>query len=105
MSDPYYSDPRTSDPRDYRRPELGRSSGDVNSVWGWIAAAVFVAAVLLFVFASSNNNPARNGVNMPPTASAPPLPNRTPSQTTGAAPTSPGPSPTAPAPRGGNGQQ
>src|SRR6516165_4261784 len=67
------SDPRLSDPRDYRRPEFDRATGDVNAVWGWVAAAVFVAAVLLFVFAS-NNNPAGNGVSMPPTASAPNLP-------------------------------
>ena len=79
------SDPRLSDPRDYRRPEFDRATGDVNAVWGWVAAAVFVAAVLLFVFAS-NNNPTGNGVSMPPTASAPPLPNRS---TTGAAPSTP----------------
>src|ERR1700681_2962366 len=88
------SDPRLSDPRDYRRPEFDRVSGDVNAVWGWVAAAVFVAAVLLFVFAS-NNNPggtAGNGVTMPPTASAPNLPPaRSPPSTTGAGPTSPGP--------------
>jgi hypothetical protein len=89
------SDPRLSDPRDYQRPEFDRATGDVNAVWGWVAAAVFVAAVLLFVFAS-NNNPSGNGVTMPPSASAPALPNRNPS-TTGAAPTSPGPaSPMAP---------
>jgi len=89
------SDPRLSDPRDYRRPEFDRVGGDVNAVWGWVAAAVFVAAVLLFVFAS-NNNPAGNGVSMPPTASAPNLPSHGP-ETTGAAPTSPGPtSPSAP---------
>lgn len=92
MSDPRYSDPRTPDPRDYQRPQLGRSAGDVNAVWGWIAAAVFVAAVLLFVFAS-NNSPTQNGVSLPPTASAPQLPPSSPSSaTTGAAPTSPGPS-------------
>jgi hypothetical protein len=92
MSD--FSDPRASDPRDYRRPELGRDAGDVNSVWGWIAAAVFVGAVLLFVFASGNNGPSQNGVSMPPTASAPPLPapNKSPS-TTGAAPSAPAPAP------------
>jgi hypothetical protein len=89
------TDPRLSDPRDYRRPEFDRATGDVNAVWGWVAAAVFVAAVLLFVFAS--NNPSGNGVNLPPSASAPPLPNRNPPSTTGAAPTSPGPaSPSAP---------
>jgi hypothetical protein len=91
------SDPRLSDPRDYRRPEFDRATGDVNAVWGWVAAAVFVAAVLLFVFAS-NNSPSGNGVSMPPSASAPPLPNQSGSSTTGAAPTTPGPSsPSAPA--------
>jgi hypothetical protein len=96
MSDYGFSDPRQSDPRDYRRPELGRPGGDVNSIWGWIAAGVFVAAVLVFVFASGsgNNNAARNGVSMPPTTSAPPLPPR---ETTGAAPSAPM-QPAAPAP-------
>jgi hypothetical protein len=89
------SDPRLSDPRDYRRPEFDRATGDVNAVWGWVAAAVFVAAVLLFVFAS-NNNPSGNGVSLPPTASVPALPKQNPSSTTGAAPTSPGPGPTSP---------
>jgi hypothetical protein len=91
------SDPRLSDPRDYRRPDLDRATGDVNAVWGWVAAAVFVAAVLLFVFAS-NNSPSGNGVNLPPTASAPNLPpKQNPSETTGAAPSNPGPSaPSAP---------
>jgi hypothetical protein len=90
------SDPRLSDPRDYRRPELDRATGDVNAVWGWVAAAVFVAAVLLFVFAS-NNSPSGNGVSMPPTASAPAIPKQNPSSTTGAAPMSAGPSsPSAP---------
>ena len=89
------SDPRFSDPRDYRRPELGRSAGDVNAVWGWVAAAAFVAVVLLFVFASGNDNKnaAHNGISMPPTASAPnlPAPHSGPS-TTGAAPSNPAPS-------------
>ena len=93
------SDPRLSDPRDYRRPELDRATGDVNAVWGWVAAAVFVAAVLLFVFAS-NNSPSSNGVNMPPTASAPPLPKQSPSETTGAAPTRPAPGSPSSAPTG-----
>jgi hypothetical protein len=101
MSDYGFSDPRSSDPRDYRRPELSRGSGDVNSVWGWIAAAVFVAAVLVFVFAAgnSNNTAARNGVSLPPTASAPALPQHAPSETTGAAPSAP--MQPAPAPRSG----
>ncbi len=84
------SDPRLSDPRDYRRPEFDRATGDVNAVWGWVAAAVFVAAVLLFVFAS-NNNPSGQGVSMPPTASAPNLPPKQGPSTTGLAPSNPGP--------------
>lgn len=28
---------------------------DINAVWGWVVAAVFVADMLLFVFASGNN--------------------------------------------------
>jgi hypothetical protein len=97
MSDYGFSDPRTSDPRDYRRPELDRSASDVNSIWGWIAAAVFVAAVLVFVFASGsgNNTAARNGVSMPPTTSAPPLPQR---ETTGAGPSAAPSAPMQPAP-------
>jgi hypothetical protein len=100
MSDPRMSDPRLSDPRDYRRPELGRTSGDVNAVWGWVAAAAFVAVVLLFVFASGNDNKnaSNNGISMPPTASAPNLPaqHNAPS-TTGAGPSNPGPTtPSAP---------
>jgi hypothetical protein len=93
------SDPRLSDPRDYRRPELGRTSGDVNAVWGWVAAAAFVAVVLLFVFASGNDNKnaSNNGISMPPTASAPNLPRNTPPSTTGAGPTNPTPAtPSAP---------
>ncbi len=93
MSDPRLTDPRMSDPHDFR-PELGRTSADVNAVWGWVAAAAFVVIVLLFVFASGNasRNAARNGINMPPTASAPNLPSpHNAGSTTGAGPTNPGP--------------
>ena len=95
MSDPRMTDP--TDPRNFRRPEQDRATGDVNAVWGWVAAAAFVAVVLLFVFASGtdNKNASNNGVSLPPTASAPNLPKNQPS-TTGAAPTSP----TTPAPKG-----
>ena len=88
MSDPM-SDPRMSDPRDYRRPEYLRDSGSINAVWGWVAAAAFVAAVLLFVFASNNNTQQTAAPNLNP-----------PSQTTGAAPSTPGPTTPAPAPGG-----
>ena len=38
MSDYGFSDPRTSDPRDYRRSELARGSGDVK--WDLLKATV-----------------------------------------------------------------
>ena len=99
------SDPRNTDPRYYQRPEYERPTSDVNAVWGWVAAAAFVAVVLLFVFASGsdNRNATTNGVSMPPSASAPTLPKNPPS-TTGAAPTNPGPSTTMPANRGDAGK-
>ena len=59
MSDPRYRDPRLDPPpmeesevRSRRYDELGSS----NAMWGWIAGAVVVALVLLFVFGSSGPN-------------------------------------------------
>jgi len=67
-----------TDPRDYRRTDIDPvdpGTGASNALWGWVAAALFVAAVLLFVFASgSGDQSASNGINLPPTASAPKLP-------------------------------
>jgi hypothetical protein len=92
-----------TDPRDYRRTDLDPvdpGAGASNALWGWVAAALFVAAVLLFVFASGSGDrdSANNGINLPPTASAPKLP---PSTTTGSATTDSAPrtpAPAAPAP-------
>jgi hypothetical protein len=105
MSDPRLSDrdPRMTDPRDYRRTDLDPvdpGAGASNALWGWVAAALFVAAVLLFVFASgSGDQSASNGINLPPTASAPKLPpSTTGSATTDSAPRTPAPAPAAPAP-------
>ena len=101
MSDPRLTDndPRMTDPRDYRRtdidPVVDPGSGASNALWGWVAAALFVAAVLLFVFASgSGDQSANNGINLPPTASAPKLP----PSTTGSGTTDTAPTPMAPAP-------
>jgi hypothetical protein len=106
MSDPRLSerDPRMTDPRDYRRTDLDPvdpGAGASNALWGWVAAALFVAAVLLFVFASGSGDrdSANNGINLPPTASAPKLPpSTTGSATTDSAPRTPAPAPAAPAP-------
>jgi hypothetical protein len=104
MSDPRLTDtdPRMNDPRDYRRTDIDPvdpGAGASNALWGWVAAALFVAAVLLFVFASgSGDQSANNGINLPPTASAPKLPpSTTGSATTDTAPrTTPAPAPATP---------
>ena len=87
MSDPRFRDPRFDQPplqeddiRSQRLNELESS----NAMWGWIAGAVVLALVLMFVFTrgSVNDNTASN-VPAPPAA------------TTGSAPS---PSPAAPRP-------
>ena len=105
MSDPRLTDrdPRMTDPRDYRRTDIDPvdpGTGASNALWGWVAAALFVAAVLLFVFASgSGDQSASNGINLPPTASAPKLPpSTTGAGTTDTARTPAAPAPAAPAP-------
>ena len=107
MSDPRPSDrdPRMTDPRDYRRTDLDDpidpGTGASNALWGWVAAALFVAAVLLFVFASGSGDreSASNGINLPPTASAPKLPpSTTGSATTDTGPRTPAAPPATPAP-------
>jgi hypothetical protein len=78
MSDPNFRDPRLDPPplreddiRGQRLSELDSS----NAMWGWIAGAVVLALVLVFVFAGgqSTTNTASN-VPLPPatTGSAPP---------------------------------
>jgi hypothetical protein len=59
MSDPRYRDPRLdplpteeSEIRSRRAAELGSS----NAMWGWIAGAVVVALILLFIFGSTGPN-------------------------------------------------
>ena len=77
MSDPRYRDPRLDPPplqeddlRSRRLNELESS----NAMWGWVAGAVVLALMLVFVFTRS---PSDN----PPSASLPP-----PAATTGSAP-------------------
>jgi hypothetical protein len=77
MSDPRSRDPRFDPPpiredeiRNQRLNELESS----NAMWGWVAGAVVLALVLVFVFT-------RGQVDNSPTASLPP-----PASTTGSAP-------------------
>src|SRR4030088_492862 len=100
MSDPRSTDrdPRMTDQRDYRRHSLGTADpgiGGSNALGGWVPAALFVSAVLLFGFASGScDQSASNGINLPPTASAPKLP----PSTSGAGTTDTARTPAAPAP-------
>src|SRR6185503_2213031 len=90
MSDPRYRDPRLDPPplqedeiRSQRLNELESS----NAMWGWVAGAVVLALVLMFVFTRGQVNDT--------TASNVPLPQA--ATTTGSAPTNPAP-PAKPAP-------
>jgi hypothetical protein len=97
MSDPRYRDPRLdppppmdeSDIRSRRADELGSS----NAMWGWIAGAVVVALVLLFVFGSTGPNttdqagttatpPATTGQGTTGNRTTPPAANPSPTPTT-----------------------
>lgn len=84
MSDPRFRDPRFDPPplqeddiRSQRLNELESS----NAMWGWVAGAVVLALVLMFVFTRGQINDT-TASNVP---SAPAV------STTGSAPTSPAP--------------
>jgi hypothetical protein len=90
MSDPQFRDPRLDPPplhedeiRSQRLNELESS----NAMWGWVAGAVVLALVLMFVFtrgqysdttASNVPPPAATTTGSAPTSSAPPAPNMPP---------------------------
>jgi len=92
MSDPQYRDPRADPPplreediRSQRLSELNSS----NAMWGWVAGAVVLALVLVFIFARSPSDE-------PSTAS---LPQQPPATTGSAPPANPAPPPAARAPQ------
>src|SRR6185295_13752505 len=72
MSDPHYRDPRLDPPpldddiRSRRLSELESS----NAMWGWVAGAVVLALVLMFVFTRGQvaDTTASNNVPSPPAA-------------------------------------
>ena len=73
MSDPRYRDPRVDPPplqedeiRSQRLNELESS----NAMWGWVAGAVVLALVLMFVFTRGqvNDTTASNTLPSPPAA-------------------------------------
>jgi hypothetical protein len=84
MSDPQYRDPRLDPPpldddiRSRRLSELESS----NAMWGWVAGAVVLALVLMFVFtrgqvsdttASNVPSPPMTTGSAPPRSPAPPM--------------------------------
>jgi hypothetical protein len=78
MSDPQFKDPRL-DPTPFREDEIrSRRMAELNgsnAMWGWIAGAVVLALVLVFVFARSQGvDTASNVPKQPPatTGMAPP---------------------------------
>ena len=93
MSDPRYRDPRFEQPplqeddiRSQRLNELESS----NAMWGWIAGAVVLALVLMFVFTrGSVNDTTASNVPAPPAATTGSAPPRTPAAPTPAPATTP----------------
>ena len=98
MSDPRFRDPRLDPPplredeiRSQRLNELESS----NAMWGWVAGAVVLALVLMFVFTRGQFNdttasyvppPAATTTGSAPTGSTPPaanMPSPAPKTTTG----------------------
>lgn len=101
MSDPRFRDPRLDPPPlredDIRAQRVNELDSSSNAMWGWVAGAVVLALVLIFVFT-------RGQVSDTNTASNTPSP---PAATTGMAPPSnpapaktPAPAPTPPASTG-----
>jgi hypothetical protein len=97
MSDPNFRDPRL-DPEPFREDELRARRMEAlngsNAMWGWIAGAVVLALVLVFVFARSQDvNTASNSVPTPPAATngmAPPAQPAPPATATKPAPSTTG---------------
>ena len=90
MSDPRQRDPhydpdtwRQDETRSRRLAELGGS----NAMWGWIAGAVIVALVVIFVFIADNGTDTASNTAPPPAA------------TTGSAPNAPAAGRTTQAPK------
>jgi hypothetical protein len=112
MTDYRNMDPDFHNPEDpFRRdPALSPDAGASNAMWGWVAAAVFIVAVLAVGFGiwgkpqSNGMNTASNDQTAPAvTRMAPPAPMPTPTMapTPPAPPSAPvTPAPSAPGPAG-----
>src|SRR3954464_16046425 len=98
MSDPSFRDPRLDPPplredeiRSQRLNELESS----NAMWGWVAGAVVLALVLMFVFTRGQvNDTTANNVPAPPAAPIGSAPSATPPAPAPAVTPAPSPSTT-----------
>jgi hypothetical protein len=96
MSDPRYRDPRFDQPPlqddDIRSRRLNELES-TNAMWGWIAGAVVLALVLMFIFTRGQvNDTTASNVPSPPAAtsgSAPPKAPAAPSMAQPAKPAAP----------------
>lgn len=108
MSDPRYRDPRFDQPplldddiRSQRVNELESS----NAMWGWIAGAVVLALVLMFVFTRGQvNDTTANNMPAPPAATISSAPPQNPAASM-SQPPKPAPSPSNPSTTGSSTNQ
>ena len=109
MSDPRYRDPRFDQPplqeddiRSQRLNELESS----NAMWGWIAGAVVLALVLMFVFTRGQvNDTTASNVPAPPAATTGSAPAKTPVAPMSSQASKPAPSPSTPSTTGSGSNQ
>jgi len=109
MTDYRNMDPDFHNPEDpfQRDPLLRRDAGPSNTAWGWVAAAVFIVALLAVGFGiwgtpsneinTAFNGPSPQAAHVPPPAPMP-APTMAPAPATPSAPVAPTPS--APGPSG-----
>jgi hypothetical protein len=109
MSDPRYRDPRFDQPplqedeiRSQRLNELESS----NAMWGWIAGAVVLALVLMFVFTRGQvNDTTASNVPAPPAATTGSAPPKAPAAPMSTQAPKPAPSTTTPSTTGSSSNQ
>jgi hypothetical protein len=109
MSDPRYRDPRFDQPplqedeiRSQRLNELESS----NAMWGWIAGAVVLALVLMFVFTRGQvNDTTASNVPAPPAATTGSAPPKAPAAPMSTQVPKPAPSTTTPSTTGSSSNQ
>ena len=101
MSDPQYRDARDEPLREEEiRSRRASSLSSNNAMWGWVAGAIVLALVVVFMFARGQTNTASNTVpTSPPASTTGMAPPKAPAPSTNPAPAAtpaPTPAPLAP---------